>query len=152
MLNWSGRMRWGEGKKPFMFRWPWRMSLLAPQCTGHLSLPQEGCSLAAYPSVLTCSLKCSPSGRGSAAGSHSLLLSLPFFHLKKLEKEICNITQIKKTGSVLLYPQSFVQNCHSNKWLLTFTVKTSPLLSSLNAHFLRVRIIFYINTPNNLLG
>lgn len=112
---------------------------------------QELYSLAAQPLALRCSFKGSPSSRGLLLAAIPHSYPSPFFSLRKSKKEICDITQIKKTGPVLLYPQCSVRNWHSNKWLLTLTVKTSLLVSSLNVHFLRRRIMFYsnFNTPNN---
>lgn len=71
---------------------------------------QELYSLAAQPPALRCSFKGSPSSRGLLLAAIPHSYPSPFFSLRKSKKEICDITQIKKTGPVLLYPQCSVRN------------------------------------------
>lgn len=93
--------------------------------------------LSSLTSVFRYSLKGSLSSRG-------LLLLSTLFQFKETPRGNLQHHPNQENRAVLLYPQCSVQSQHSNKLLLTFTVKISPLVQSLSVHFLRIRIMFHI--------
>lgn len=109
----------------------WPHSAQAPQSSPGMMI------LSSLTSVFRYCLEGSLSSRGL------LLLSTPF-QFKETPRGNLQHHLNQGNRAVLLYPQCSVQSQHSNKWLLTFTVKISPLVQSLNVHFLRIRIMFHI--------